>query len=312
MIVLGPLLLILSGVLIGVSTRNEWVTILDEDDFRYESWEEGYSASASASDVDDKVRVTIEERSGRSVRIELWVENFWEGEIFRRSGDTPVTFTIDIDGGGFLDDYEFIIQVEDDEYDFNDLEVTVENYGIGSSFALSCLGASLIALLGICLLVLGIIFTVVYSSKIRKLDPDYIRTEMIRKQEMNMREEQAKKAMEMERIRQRQGMLMRARNLEASYRLDEAAFMYDRLDMFEDAGRCRRKKREEVSRHIHVNANDLFDKLQKRGTAIPYLCPQCHGMVDIDGENNRHTKCPYCGAMVDFETLRKTAGDLLR
>jgi hypothetical protein len=309
---MGPILLILSGLLVAVSAQREWVEVLDEDDFHYRAWEGAYGATVYGSDIEEDVRVTIKEKQGRSISIVFWVEDYWEDEIFRESGLTPETYDIKFHDVFFLDDYEMFLEIDSDEYDIDDIAISVEKYDIGSRFIFSCLGASVVGFLGLLLLGMGIIFTAVYSSKMNKETPEYKRSEMIRKQELKIREEEARRGREMERKRQRHAMLMRARNLEASYRLDEAAYMYERLDMYEDAGRCRRMKKEDVSKHVHVNVNDLFEKLQKQGTALPYLCPRCHGMVDIDGGSNRHTRCPYCGASIDFDTLRKAAGDLLR
>lgn len=312
MIILGPILLVLSGFLIVLSAQPEWVTVLEEEDFDYEYWEEAYTANVQGSDINEQMRVIIKEKTGMNISISFWIEDDWGYEEFRDGGQTPEIYDIDLDYVYQFDDFEFFIKIHDDRYDIDDLDVTIQKYGISNSFLGFCIGSSLLALLGITLLIMGIIFTAVYSTRIKQQDPAFIREEMIRKQEGMMREQQARKAQEMERIRQRQAMMIRARHLESAYRLDEAAFMYERMDMFEDAGRCRRKKKEEVSRHIHVNANQLFDKLQQKGTALPYLCPRCHGMVEIDGVDHKYTTCPYCGATVDFETLRKAAGNLLQ
>ncbi|MGA1873857.1 MAG: hypothetical protein ACMUHY_09320 [Thermoplasmatota archaeon] len=310
MIIIGPLLLFLSGALVVISTQEkEWVTVYTENDF-YKEYGGDYYLTALGSRLDENMRVIIKEKHGGSVRVSFMVEDYWGDEIYHNSGVTPETYSFSLDKTTIFDEYELTISIDSDGFGINDLDVEVQKRGLGSNFGYFCLGASIVGLIGLILLVLGIIFTVVYSHRITKQSPEYIRMEMLRKQERMMREQQARKAQEMERIRQRQAMVIRARNLEAAYRLEEAAFLYDRLDMYEDAGRCRRKLKEEVSRHIHVNANQLFDALQKRGTAIPYLCPQCHGMVDIDGVDKRYTKCPYCGAAVDFETLKRAAGNL--
>jgi len=270
-----------------------------------------YSLNSIGSALDENMRVIINGKDGANISVKFWVDDGWGDEIFSDSGVTPETYYFDLSGTSIFDDYDFYILINTDGVGIHDLDVEIQKQGLGNTFMFICLGSSVIALFGLVLMTLGVIFTIVYSHKITQESPEYKRNEMLRRQEKIAREAYAKRAQEMERIRQRQTMLMRARNLEASYRLEEAAFMYDRLDMFEDAGRCRRRLKEEVSRHIHVNANQLFDTLQQHGTAIPYLCPSCHGMVDIDGLNNRFTQCPYCGTTIDFETLKKVAGNLL-
>jgi len=310
MIFIGPLLLILSGMLAIFSSQDtEWVTVYTEDDF-YRDYDE-YSLYSIGSRLDKDMRMIIKEKRGANVSVRFRVEDYWGDEIDEGSGTTPETYYFNLEGTSIFDEYEFFVYIYTEDVTINDLDIDLQKQGLGDSFIFLCLGASFVALIGLLLLILGVIFTVVYSHKITKESPEYKRNEMLRRQENMAREAHIRRAQEMERIRQRQAMVIRARNLEASYRLEEAAFLYDRLDMFEDAGRCRRKLKEEVSRHIHVNANQLFDTLQQRGTAIPYLCPQCHGMVDIDGVNKRYTQCPYCGAAVDFETLRRAAGNLL-
>jgi rubrerythrin len=312
MIILGPILIFLSGMLVIVSSEREWTTVLDEEDFEYDYWDDAYSATATGRQIDDQLKVYIRSKNDTSVSITFWVEDEWGYDEFSDRGYTPEVYEVDLGYVTYYEDYEFFISINDEGYDIEDLDVSIQKNEIPSSFIGFCAMASLLSILGLLLLVLGIIFTVVYTGRIKEQDPEFIRQEMIRKQESMMREHQVRKAREMDRIRQRQAMLIRARNLESAFRLDEAAYMYERLDMYEDAGRCRRKKREEVSRHIHVDANEMFDQLQKKGTALPYLCPRCHGMVDIDGDKHRHEKCPYCGAMIDFQTLKRAAGNLLQ
>jgi len=310
MIGIGPLLIILGAMMIMFSAQDtEWVTVYTESDFYREGGD--YSLYSLGSNLDDDMRVIIKDKRGTSVSVRFEVDDLWGDEIFSSSGMTPETYYFNLDDPSLFDEYEFHIDIYTDDVTISDLDIELQKQGLGDSFMYFCLGSSLIILLGVVLVTLGIIFTLIYSNKIKKEDPEYQRAEMIRKQENMAREAQLKRAQEMERNRQKQMMLIRARNLESSYRLEEAASMYDRLEMYDDAGRCRRRLKEEISRHIHVNANQLFDALQQRGTAIPYLCPSCHGMVDIDGLNKRYTSCPYCGASVDFETLRKVAGNLM-
>ena len=57
-----------------------------------------------------------------------------------------------------------------------------------------------------------------------------------------------------------------------------------------------------MSRHIHVQANELFDQIRKEGLVIPYRCPSCKGTLKITGDRSQETS-PYCDSDLDMDTL---------
>jgi len=106
--------------------------------------------------------------------------------------------------------------------------------------------------------------------------------------------------------------LEQAQNFETALKLDEAIVIYDKYELWEDAGRCRKKQKETVTthKHIHVDANDLFDQIRTQGLAVPYKCPNCSGTLKIDGKK-KLTECPFCGTELDIETLNDFVKALL-
>ena len=108
-----------------------------------------------------------------------------------------------------------------------------------------------------------------------------------------------------------------AKNYEKALRLEDAVAIYEEIEMWDDAGRVRKtiremekKDRETVTKHIHINANDLLDKIKREGLAIPYKCPNCSGTLKIDGKI-KATTCPYCDTDLDLETLNDLVKALL-
>ncbi|MDG6226206.1 MAG: hypothetical protein QCI82_11935 [Candidatus Thermoplasmatota archaeon] len=52
---------------------------------------------------------------------------------------------------------------------------------------------------------------------------------------------------------------------------------------------------------------DVFDRIRKRNKIIPYICPACDEIMDIDGWV-KVQRCPNCSAPVDIGTLEKLIG----
>lgn len=117
--------------------------------------------------------------------------------------------------------------------------------------------------------------------------------------------EEGRKISSMRSIPQKNKLTM-AQNYEKAERLEDAAKLYEELELWEEAGRCRRKMKGSTIKHVHVDANDLFDQIKTKGIAIPYRCPNCSGTLNIDQGNVGIKMCPYCGTSINFETLQKT------
>jgi DNA-directed RNA polymerase subunit RPC12/RpoP len=110
--------------------------------------------------------------------------------------------------------------------------------------------------------------------------------------------------------REKQEKLERAHNLEDAGRYEDAAKLYEELEMWKHAGKARRRLKESVTKHIHIDANDLFKQIKTEGLSVPYKCPNCSGTLKIDGRK-RFDECPYCGTDIDFKTLSDLVDTLL-
>ena len=91
-------------------------------------------------------------------------------------------------------------------------------------------------------------------------------------------------------------------SLEKSGRLEEAAILFEDIHFYRDAGRCRKKARTRVVKHIHGDVDRLSGQLSRNGLGFPRKCPSCGGPI---GGSGGLCVCPYCGSTVDFETLRE-------
>lgn len=101
-----------------------------------------------------------------------------------------------------------------------------------------------------------------------------------------------------------------AKKLNIAGRYEESALLYEELEMWEEAGKVRKKEKVSVTKIIHINANDLFNQIKREGLAIPYKCPNCSGTLKIDGVRIIE-KCPYCGTDIDMKTLSSLVDTLL-
>jgi len=85
--------------------------------------------------------------------------------------------------------------------------------------------------------------------------------------------------------------------LEIVGRYEEAARIYEDLDMPEKAGEMRRKKREIVA----LDLNALIRQLGERGFTITYCCSHCGAPVSINGETKTEAiqYCSHCGSRIE-------------
>jgi len=97
--------------------------------------------------------------------------------------------------------------------------------------------------------------------------------------------------------------LRQAKNYEAAERWEDAAILYEKMGMWEEAGRCRRRSRVGKTTHINVNSSELFSRIRREGLVVPYTCPTCGGSIQIDGRAQMLRRCPYCGTGVDTYLL---------
>ncbi len=104
--------------------------------------------------------------------------------------------------------------------------------------------------------------------------------------------------------------LERARDLEIARRFEESALQYEELEMWEEAGIVRKKMNGDVAGSVNTHADDLFLKIEKKGSIIPYKCPYCLGRIKVDGKE-RIDECPYCGTGLDLKSLSSLVETLL-
>lgn len=85
--------------------------------------------------------------------------------------------------------------------------------------------------------------------------------------------------------------------LERVGRYEEAAQLYETLDMPEKAAEMRRKKREIVV----LDLNALIRQLGERGFTITYHCAYCGAPLSISGETKAETiqHCSHCGSRIE-------------
>jgi len=121
-----------------------------------------------------------------------------------------------------------------------------------------------------------------------------------------MRATSAKEYARIERERREQeraSLLQRARNLEEARNFEASALIYERLGMFKEAGRVRKKSQVvKVTRtEVSVNLNSLLHQLRDGGIVVVYRCPNCKAPMRI-GKNTRVESlkvCGHCGSEIE-------------
>ena len=92
--------------------------------------------------------------------------------------------------------------------------------------------------------------------------------------------------------------LQYARWLEKARRFEDAARIYERYEMYEEAGRVRAQR--EVIRvketKVSVDLNDLLRKAKDGGLVVVYRCPHCGANIRISGDTSVDSlrTCQYC------------------
>jgi DNA-directed RNA polymerase subunit RPC12/RpoP len=96
-----------------------------------------------------------------------------------------------------------------------------------------------------------------------------------------------------------------AKKYEVAGRCEDAAKLYESMDMWKEAGDVRRQGNTTTVKNISVNLNELMGDLRRGGLALNYKCHNCGGTLTIDGKSasSNASFCPYCGSKIDTETL---------
>lgn len=100
-----------------------------------------------------------------------------------------------------------------------------------------------------------------------------------------------------------------ARKYERAGRFEDAANEYEKAEEWDDAGRVRREGSTSVVKSVNVDLNRLLDDLRRGGLALNYKCHGCGAGITVGSAGSDAPKfCPYCGVMIDSNSL----SDLLR
>lgn len=100
-------------------------------------------------------------------------------------------------------------------------------------------------------------------------------------------------------------LVTRAKNLVTARRYEDAAKIYESLELWKEAGDAREKKGARTVKHVTVDLNNLIDKLRSGGLSVPYKCGSCGASITIDKSSNVDGLkfCSYCGSSIDTDSL---------
>jgi DNA-directed RNA polymerase subunit RPC12/RpoP len=101
--------------------------------------------------------------------------------------------------------------------------------------------------------------------------------------------------------------LIVVKHLVTARRFEDAAKLYEKLGMYEEAGKVRAKggeisvKRTEVS----VDLNTLLREVKEGGIVVVYRCPNCGGKVKVSKETSVDSLkyCEHCGSKIETMDL---------
>jgi len=101
------------------------------------------------------------------------------------------------------------------------------------------------------------------------------------------------------------GTYVSAKNCECAGRYEEAARLFEQLNMFSDAGRARKKGSTQIVKNISVDLNQLIDRLKSGGLVSVYKCPNCGGSIKISGttSSDKLSKCEYCNTVLRTDDI---------
>jgi rubrerythrin len=81
-------------------------------------------------------------------------------------------------------------------------------------------------------------------------------------------------------------MLEQAKNFERAERYDDAAKLYDSLQMWDKAGECRRTAKTNYDEKIISK-----EIIKEKQIIVKIRCPYCKNLYE-----EAYDKCPHCGA----------------
>lgn len=104
-------------------------------------------------------------------------------------------------------------------------------------------------------------------------------------------------------ISERDGRIVLAKQYEQAHRFEDAAKIYDGLKLWEEAGRVRKKLKQQTT--LSVDVNHLIEQLKKGGVTTNFRCPNCGASIFIDGKTDPQGLkfCSFCGSTIKTQDL---------
>ncbi len=108
--------------------------------------------------------------------------------------------------------------------------------------------------------------------------------------------------------------LAAARNAERAGRYEDAAVIYERYEMYDEAGIARAKDKQVTIKktEVSVDLGSLLKQIQNGGTVVIYRCPHCKAPIKIGKSTDAKSLriCEHCKSeieIMDIANLLRTA-----
>ncbi len=96
-------------------------------------------------------------------------------------------------------------------------------------------------------------------------------------------------------------------------RTEDLAGFYESLGQLDKAGEVRRQSKQVTVKQVSVDLNQLIEKLQSSGLAVPYRCRNCGASITVNKDSKPEGLqfCSYCGSAVDVDSLMQVLKGVL-
>jgi len=99
-------------------------------------------------------------------------------------------------------------------------------------------------------------------------------------------------------------LLSIAQKAEKAGRYEDAAQVYEQLNLLDKARKLRELNRTGTIKNVNLDLNALIEQLRQGALVMPYKCPNCGGSIRIDKDYNKGMKsCAYCGSPINTEIV---------
>ncbi|MEM3445510.1 MAG: hypothetical protein QXJ27_01630 [Thermoplasmata archaeon] len=165
----------------------------------------------------------------------------------------------------------------------------------------------ILGIYGICCLLAGIVFLVIFLALQSGKKKNSFFTGQYDRQLDNLYRQRGAIINAIEAENAKILELQQARNLEIAGRFEEAAQIYERHGLYEEAGNARKKGRTiYVDQKVtELNLNELVNQIRAGGITTIYQCPACKAPIRISGTTSLSSlaKCEYCGSEIKVHDL---------